>query len=73
MSFLFGSMMNHGITIVEKFNVHAPTFMILYVPFLTLGIWKMQNFVDRKENKVLIRYKRLLQECLDEIPNRSFK
>lgn len=33
----------------------------------------MQNFVDRKENKVLIRYKRLLQECLDEIPNRSFK
>ncbi len=73
MSFLFGSMMNHGITIVEKLNVHAPTFMILYVSFLTLGIWKMQNFVDRKENKVLIRYKRLLQECLDEIPNRSFK
>ncbi|MEH6901415.1 MULTISPECIES: hypothetical protein [Bacillus] len=73
MSFLFGIMMNHGITIVEKLNVHAPTFMILYVSFLTLGIWYMQNFVDRKENKLLIRYERLLQECLDEIPNRSFK
>lgn len=65
--------MNHGITIVEKLNVHAPTFMILYISFYTLGVWYVQNFVDRKEFKVLIRYKRLLQECLDEIPNRSFK
>lgn len=35
--FLFGSMMNHGITIVEKLNVHAPTFMILYVSFFNFG------------------------------------
>ncbi|CAL8900177.1 hypothetical protein FO510_05895 [Bacillus pumilus] len=73
MSFLFGSMLNHGITMVKKLGVHAPTFTILYVAFLTLGIWRMQSFVDRKEYKLLIRYKRLLQECLDEIPNRSFK
>ncbi|WOQ71405.1 hypothetical protein R0126_11955 [Bacillus stratosphericus] len=73
MSFLFGIMMNHGITMVKKLSVHATIFTILIVSFYTLGVWYVQNFVDRKEFKVLIRYKRLLQECLDEIPNRSFK
>ncbi len=43
--------MNHGITIVEKFNVHAPTFMILYVSFLTLGIWKRKTLLIEKRTK----------------------
>ncbi|GLF85270.1 hypothetical protein R51_03150 [Bacillus safensis] len=68
MSFLFGSMMNYGVGILKKIDERAPYFLILYVAIMAVGIWLWNSIIDRRELRVLNRYKRLLQECLEELP-----
>ncbi|MGX9293160.1 hypothetical protein ACSLGF_18685 [Bacillus sp. A015] len=73
MSFLFGSMMNYSVLMLKKVHEFAPYFLIVYVAVLVVGIWVFNNQFEKKELLILNRYKRLLQECLEELPEKKSK
>ncbi|KXZ16397.1 hypothetical protein P4T89_19300 [Bacillus nakamurai] len=71
-SLFIGSMMKFYVSILSKSQTAqflAPIIILLF--FLTLlGLWGKLSIDESGRLRKIIRYKRLLQECLDEMPEK---
>ncbi|MGG1203206.1 hypothetical protein ABE208_21555 [Bacillus inaquosorum] len=70
LSFILGSTLNYGLSLAEEAEGSAASTIIILVFYTAVGIWFLLSFKDSKRLKKLSSYKRLLQECLDEIPDK---
>ncbi len=71
LSLVLGSTMNYGLKLAEGDVGAAPTIIILV--FYTAGlIWAVLSGWESRGLKKLSGYKRLLQECLDEMPEKKY-
>ncbi|ASZ59921.1 hypothetical protein GII76_01100 [Bacillus subtilis] len=72
LSFILGSTLNYGLSLAEEAEGSAASTIIILVFYTAVGIWFLLSFKDSKRLKKLSSYKRLLQECLDEMPEKKY-
>ncbi|MGG1189086.1 hypothetical protein ABE189_19040 [Bacillus subtilis] len=72
LSFILGSTLNYGLSLAEEAEGSAASTIIILVFYTAVGIWFLLSFKDSKTLKKLSSYKRLLQECLDEMPEKKY-
>ncbi|PSA91500.1 hypothetical protein C6370_18390 [Bacillus atrophaeus] len=76
LSFILGSTLNYGLSrteglsLTEEAEGSAASTIIILVFYIAGGIWFLLSFMYSKRLKKLSSYKRLLQECLDEMPDK---
>ncbi|MEC2238599.1 hypothetical protein P9G72_05355 [Bacillus velezensis] len=71
LSFTLASTMNYGLKLAEGDVSAAPTIIIL-VFYVAGFIWIVWSGWESRGLKKLSGYKRLLQECLDELPEKKY-
>ncbi|OWP58532.1 hypothetical protein ETZ92_019300 [Bacillus velezensis] len=69
LSFILGGTLNYGLKLAEAGDAAAT--IIILVFYAAGAIWFALSGGDSKRLKKLSSYKRLLQECLDEMPEKS--
>ncbi|MEC1530459.1 hypothetical protein [Bacillus haynesii] len=73
LSFILGSTLNYGLSraeglsLTEEAEGSVVSTIIILVFYIAGGMWFLLSFKDSKRLKKLSSYKRLLQECLDEM------
>ncbi|MEW6977462.1 MAG: hypothetical protein ACQEUO_04520 [Bacillota bacterium] len=72
-SFGFASLMNYSINPIKEIHVSGPYILIIITLTIVLLFWVKTVLDEKKELDELSRYKRLLQECLDEISEKKSK
>ncbi|MFN2747754.1 MULTISPECIES: hypothetical protein [Bacillus] len=70
LSFVLGSTMNYGLKLVTDADADAAPTIILLVFYSAVLIWFGVSGWESRCLKKLSLYKRLLQECLDELPEK---
>jgi len=75
LAFVLGNQLKYSndylLVVIEDIRIQIT--VVIFVAVLAVGLWGYFTYKDKIELNELSCYKRLLQECLDEIPNRSFK
>ncbi|MBR0638762.1 hypothetical protein [Bacillus safensis] len=75
LAFVLGNQLKYSndylLVVIEDIRIQIT--VVIFVAVLAVGLWGYFTYKDKVELNELSCYKRLLQECLDEIPNRSFK
>lgn len=75
LAFVLGNQLKYSndylLVVIEDIRIQIT--VVIIVAVLAVGLWGYFTYKDKVELNELSCYKRLLQECLDEIPNRSFK
>ncbi|WP_144483282.1 hypothetical protein [Bacillus pumilus] len=72
-SFGFASLMNYSINPIKEIHEAGPYFLIIVTLIIVLFFWGKTVLDEKKELNELSRYKRLLQECLEELPEKKSK
>ncbi|MCY8513531.1 hypothetical protein [Bacillus atrophaeus] len=67
LSFILGGTLNYGLRLAEASDAATIIVMVFYIAGI---IWFALSGGESKRLKKLSRYKRLLQECLDEMPDK---
>ncbi|AEP84959.1 hypothetical protein [Bacillus spizizenii] len=67
LSFILGGTLNYGLGLAE---VSFASTIIILVFYTAVAIWFALSFGESRRLKKLTGYKRLLQECLEEIPDK---
>ncbi|MCZ4246650.1 hypothetical protein O2313_03745 [Bacillus amyloliquefaciens] len=71
LSLIFGGMLNYGLRLVAEAGDAAATIIIM-VFYAAAAVWFALSGGESKRLKKLTSYKRLLQECLDELPEKKY-
>ncbi|MCY8579354.1 hypothetical protein MOE23_03830 [Bacillus haynesii] len=70
LSFVLGSTLNYGLKLVTEADADVAPTIILLVFYAAVVIWFVLSGWESRNLKKLSLYKRLLQECLDESPEK---
>ncbi|MEI1419883.1 hypothetical protein EFK13_00985 [Bacillus cabrialesii] len=70
LSFIIGSTLNYGLSLTEEAEGNAVSTIIILFFYTAGGIWFISSFKYSKRLRKLSSYKRLLQECLEEMSDK---
>ncbi|MGN7043383.1 hypothetical protein [Bacillus safensis] len=74
LAFITGNQIKFSESLFKYIEEISYQFIAVYLgAVLVLTVWTIRTYRDKALLEELNGYKRLLQECLDEIPDRSFK
>ncbi|MFP7455090.1 hypothetical protein [Bacillus safensis] len=69
----FTGLMNYGVNSLKEIDERAPYLLVLITVTSIIWFWGKIFLDERKELNELSRCKRLLQECLEELPEKKSK
>lgn len=72
LSFILGSTLNYGLKLLTEAEASVAPTIILLVFYVAGLIWFVLSNWESRGLKKLSLYKRLLQECLDEMPEKKY-